>query len=80
VYSTDTPGKFSVLITAEDGHLMIEIPGEQKSMLIPVHGTRFAFSETQNNWVEFMKHDNGAVYGLRIYRNGAEFSGHRKTN
>ena len=80
VYSTDAPSKFSVLITAEDGQLMIEIPGEQKSMLIPVHGTRFAFPETQNNWVEFMKHDNGAVYGLRIYRNGSEFRGHRKTN
>ena len=80
VYSTDAPGKFSVLITAEDGQLMIEIPGEQKSMLILVHGTRFAFAETQNNWVEFMKHDNGAVYGLRIYRNGSEFRGHRKTN
>ena len=79
-YSTDAPGKFSVLITAEDGHLMIEIPGEQKSMLIPVNGTRFAFCETQNNWVEFMKHDNGAAYGLRIYRNGSEFRGHRKTN
>jgi len=80
VYSTDAPGKFSVLITAEDGQLTIEIPGEQKSMLIPVHGTRFAFPETQNNWVEFMKHDNGAVYGLRIYRNGSEFRAHRKTN
>jgi len=80
VYSTDAPGKFSVLITAEDGQLMIEIPGEQKSMLIPVHGTRFAFPETQNNWVEFMKHDNGAVCGLRIYRNGSEFRGRRKTN
>jgi hypothetical protein len=68
-----------VLITAEDGQLMIEIPGAQKSMLIPVHGTRFAFSEMQNNWVEFMKHDNGAVYDLRIYRNGSEFRGHRKT-
>ena len=80
VYSTDAPSKFTVLITAENGHLMIEIPGEQKSMLVPVHGTRFAFSETQNNWVEFMKHDNGAVCGLRIYRNGSEFRGRRKTN
>jgi len=80
VYSTDAPSKFTVLITAEDGHLMIEIPCEQKSILVPVHGTRFAFSGTQNNWVEFMKHDNGPVYGLCIYRNGSEFRGRRKTN
>jgi len=80
VYSTDAPNNFTVLITVENGHLEIEIPREQRSVLVPVRGTRFAFSQTQTDWIEFMRHDNGAVYGLRIYRNGSEFIGHRKTN
>jgi len=80
VYLTDAPDKFIVLITAEDGQLMLEIPREQKSLLVPVYGTRFAFSETQNNWIEFIKRDDGAVYGLRMYRNGSELTGRRKTN
>jgi hypothetical protein len=80
VYSTDAPNKFTMLITAEDGQLVVEIPGKQRSMLVPVYGTKFAFTETQNDWIEFMKKENGAVYGLRFHRNGSEFTGHRKTN
>jgi len=80
VYLTDTPDKLTVRITTEDGHLAIEIPGEQKSILVPIHGTRFAFAKTQDDWIEFMKRDNGAVYGLGIYRNGSQFTAHRKTN
>jgi hypothetical protein len=77
LYSTDAPNKFTVLITAENGHLVVEIPGEPKSSLVPVGGTRFAYPQTQTNWVEFMRHDNGAVYGLRIHRNSSEFIGYR---
>jgi hypothetical protein len=77
LYSTDAPNKFTVLITAENGHLVIEIPGQKRSTLIPVGGARFAYSKVQTNWVEFMRHDNGTVYGLRIYRNGSEFRGYR---
>jgi hypothetical protein len=80
VYTTDGPNKFMVLVTADDGQLMIEIPGEQRSMMVPVTGTKFAFSDAHNNWIEFLKQDNGAVYGLHIYRNGSEFTGRRKTN
>jgi hypothetical protein len=76
-YSTHTPNKFTVLITIENGHLVVEIPGEKKSTLIPVGGARFAYSQTQTNWVEFMRHDNGTAYGLCIHRNGSEFSGYR---
>jgi hypothetical protein len=78
-YSTDEPDKLTVVITAEEGHLVIEIPGEQKSTLVPVHGTRFAFSEARSN-CEFMKHDDGDVYGLRIGGNGLEFREFRKVN
>lgn len=80
VYLTDAPDKLTVVITAEDEHLLIEIPGEQKSMLVPVHGAKFAFSDAQDNWIQFMKNDNGAVDGLRVHRNGSELRGHRKTN
>jgi hypothetical protein len=79
-YSTDAPDKLTALITVEDEHLVIEIPGEQKAILVPVQGTRFAFSGRQNEWIEFVKHDNGAVHGLRIYRNGSEFRAYRTTN
>jgi hypothetical protein len=79
-YSTDAPTKLTALITVEDEHLVIEIPGEHKSILVPVHGTRFAFSGSQNEWIEFVKPDNGAAHGLRIYRNGSEFGAHRTTN
>jgi hypothetical protein len=80
VYSTDAPNKLTVLITVKDGQLAIEVPGEQVSMLVHVHGARYAFSGAQNNWIEFMKQDNGAVYGLRIYRNGSAFTALRKAN
>jgi hypothetical protein len=79
-YSTDAPKKLTALITIEDGKLVIEIRGEQKSILVPVNRTRFAFSERQNEWIEFLRHDNGAVNGLRIVRNGSEFAAHRTTN
>ena len=79
-YSTDVPNKLTVLVTAQDGRLAIEVPGEQKSMLVHVHGARFAFSEAQNNWIEFMKNDNGAVYGLQISLNGSESRSLRKVN
>src|SRR6266566_2105044 len=78
VYSTDVPNKLTVLVTAQDGRLAIEVPGKQKSMLVQVDGARFAFSEAQNNWIEFMKHDNGAVYGLQISLNGSESRSLRK--
>ena len=77
LYSTDAPNKFTVLITVENGHLVVEIPEEPRSPLVPVGGTRFAYSKAQTNWVEFMRHDKGAVCGLRIHRNGSEFSGYR---
>jgi len=77
LYSTHTPNKFTVLITVENGHLVVEIPGEQKSALVPVGGARFVYSQTQTNRIEFMRHDHGPVYGLRIYRNGSEFRGYR---
>lgn len=80
VYSTDVPNKLTVLVTAQDGRLAIEVPGEQKSMLVHVHGARFAFSEAQNKWIEFMKNDNGAVYGLQISLNGSESRSLRKVN
>src|SRR6266480_2740893 len=80
VYSTDVPNKLAVVVTAQDGRLAIEVPGKQKSMLVQVHGARFAFSEAQNSWIEFMKHGNGAVYGLQISLNGSESRSLRNVN
>ena len=80
-YVTDPPNEFTILITAEDGELAIEIPREPKSRLVPAHGIRFVFSGPHNrngNWIEFVKHDDGTADELRIYRNGRHFTAHRK--
>jgi len=80
-YVTDPPNEFTILITAEDGELAIEIPGEPKSRLVPAHGTRFVFSGPHNgtgDWIEFVKHDDGTADELRIYRNARHFTAHRK--
>jgi len=80
-YITDPPNEFTVLITAEDGQLAIEIPGEElKSRLVPTLGTGLVFSDAHNNWIEFVKGDDGAAYELSIYRNGRHFTAHPKTN
>jgi hypothetical protein len=80
VYSTDAPNKLTALITVEDGKLAIEIRGEQKSILVPVNKTKFAFSERQNDSIEFLRYDNGAINAVRIFRNGSEFTARRTTN
>lgn len=80
-YVTDPPNEFTILITAEDGELAIEIPRELNSRLVPAHGTRFVFSGPHNgngNWIEFVEHDDGTADELRIYRNGRHFTAHRK--
>lgn len=80
-YVTDPPNEFAILITAEDGELAIEIPGESKSRLVPAYGTRFAFSGPHNgngNWIEFVRRDDGTADELRIFLNGRHFTAHRK--
>ena len=80
VYSSDLPNKLTVTITARSGHLMVEMSSEWKSILVPVPGKRFVFSDGQENWIEFSKHDNGVTYGIRVHRNGSEFQAHRVIN
>jgi hypothetical protein len=80
-YVTDAPNEFTILITAEDGELAIEIPGEPKSRLVHADGTRFVFPGPHNrngNWIEFLKHDDGTADELRIYQNGRHSAAHRK--
>jgi len=80
VYSSDLPNKLTVMLTARSGHLMVEMPREWKSVLVPVPGNRFVFSDGQENWIEFSKHGNGVIYGIRVHRNGSEFQAHRVMN
>ena len=80
VYSTDPASEMAVLITAQDGQLAIELPGNEKATLVQVHGVKFAFADAKDNWIEFMKHEDGAIYGLQFRRNGSEFKLLRKTN
>jgi hypothetical protein len=80
VYSSGLPTKFTVLLTAKNGQLMVEMPREWKSALVRVQGTRFAFSDAQENWIEFSRHANGVIYGIRVHRNGSEFQARRTMN
>lgn len=80
VYSADLPNKLTVLLTVKSGQLMVEMPREWKSALVQVQGNRFVFSDGQENWIEFSKHGNGVIYGIRVHRNGSEFQAHRVMN
>jgi hypothetical protein len=80
LYSTDRTDDMTVHITATDGQLIIEIPGEQKSKLVRIDESKFAFSGKQYNWVEFMRGENGVVSRLRIYRNGSDFRALRRAH
>lgn len=80
VYSSNLPNKLTVLITARNGRLMVEMPREWKSALVPVQGNRFAFSDAQENWIEFSRHANGVIYGIRVHRNGSDFQARRPLN
>jgi hypothetical protein len=80
VYSSNLPNKLTVLLTAKSGQLRIELPREWKSTLVPASGNRFVFSDDQENWIEFLKHGNGVIYGVRVDRDGSEFQAHRVMN
>jgi hypothetical protein len=80
VYSSDLPNKLTVLLTVKSGQLRLELPREWKSALVPASGNRFVFSDDQENWIEFLKHGNGVIYGMRVHRNGSEFQVHRVMN
>jgi len=34
-------------------------------------------SDDQDNRIEFSKHRNDVIYGIRVHRNGSEFQAHR---
>jgi hypothetical protein len=80
VYSSDLPNKLTVALTVKSGQLIVEIPREWKSALVPVTGNRFVFLDDQENWIEFFKHGNGVIYAMRVHRNGYEFQAHRVMN
>jgi hypothetical protein len=80
VYVSDLPDKLTVSLTVKSGELIVETPREWKSALVSVPGNRFVFSDGQDNWIEFSKHGNGVIYGIRVHRNCSEFQAHRAMN
>ena len=80
LYFSDLPDKATVMLTVESGWLMVEMPREWKSALVRVEANRFVFSEDHENWIEFSKHRNGVIYGIRVHRNGSEFQARRVMN
>ncbi len=80
MYSPDLRSKGAVSITLKNGKLEIENPTEWKAALVRVQGGRFAFSDSQENWVEFSRYANGVVYEIHVHRNGSEFRARRVTH
>jgi hypothetical protein len=80
MYAAGPPDQLTILITAEDGQLAIEVAGESKYALIPVSGMKFVVSGETNASIEFVKDHNGDGYVLNIYRDGRHITAHCKKN
>jgi hypothetical protein len=79
VYATDPPNELTILITAEDGQLAIEVAGEPKHILVPTSGTKFVVSGATDTRIDFVRNYDRAEYELDIYRNGYHLTAHHNT-
>jgi hypothetical protein len=77
VYKTDLPNPLIIAVKTEQGRLAIQIAGEPETRLAPLGGTNFIFSDSRNDFVEFMAHGHAPAYELVIYRNGRRATAHR---
>lgn len=67
------PG-FSLVITAEDGHLMIQATGQPKFEVFPESETQF-FLKVVDAQVEFTLDKGGTASGLTLHQGGAHLPG-----
>ena len=79
-YAFALPSKGTALVTLKNGQLMIEVPTEWKANLVRVQGSRFAFSDARENWIEFSRYANGVIYEIHVHRNGSELQARRVMN
>jgi hypothetical protein len=77
VYKTDMPNPLIIAVTAEQAGLAIQIPGGPGTRLAPLGGTDFIFSDSRNDFVEFMARGHAPAHELVIYRNGRRMTAHR---
>ena len=77
IYITDPPNELTILITAEDGQLVIAVAGEPKCLLVPKSGTKFVVSGATNTWIDFVRNYDRAGFELDIYRNGYRLTAHQ---
>jgi hypothetical protein len=75
-YAADPPNELIILITTENGQLVIAVSGESKDALVPVSNTKFIASGRTNTSIEFVKDHGRAGYELNIYRDGLHITAH----
>jgi hypothetical protein len=76
LYTTEPPNALGIEVTVEFGRLSIQIAGEPKARLARLGGTDFMFSDSESDFIEFIKHSHGPA-DLVIYRNGRTLTAHR---
>jgi hypothetical protein len=81
-YVVDGTTELKISIQAQDGHLVVSIAGEPKSLLTPVSATEFAMSEKQGCWIEFASASgtdaDGRIRQLTLFENGHKFTARRQ--
>jgi hypothetical protein len=80
-YVAVSPGRLTILISAEGGHLMIEVAGQPKRALAPVSETKFVVMGA-DLWVEFVRDehstDGNRILQLRVFQGGQLFIAQRQ--
>ena len=71
-YVADTPAHLEVIVSANNGHLEIEINRHGKIVAVAASRMKFLFvgNGKTSDWIEFVPDQNGAFRELDIYCNG----------
>jgi hypothetical protein len=78
-YITDAPAHSQIAVTARNGHLEIEIDGQDKIAAVAASSkTKFLLVGKTNDSIGFVVNDNGAVRELNLYRDGHLIAAHRR--
>lgn len=77
-YTADTPSRLEVIVSTELGQLEVEIDGQDKIATVAVSKTKFLIVGRTNDWIEFVKDQDGAVRELDLYRDGERIAAHRR--
>lgn len=81
-YVVESPERFTISITTEDGHLVMNVAGQPKRALAPVSETKFVVKGIENCWIEFVRDwgtdADATIRQLRLFQNGQQFIARRR--